>query len=172
AHLGAVSLPAPDLRARARRPRRKVPAGDRRAGRSHPLPKGSARVRKGAVPADRKEGRVSGHRRHGPLRGCAGEDRVEPRGHLPPSGKGEGRLTKSAYAASFLEGSLGLVSGSLSPDAVPADFVDELTSVMRGAPPKDPTAPSLEAKTLKFLVELERSSLEEKDFFVRKARWP
>jgi len=81
-------------------------------------------------------------------------------------------LTKSAYAASFLEGSLGLVSGSLSPDAVPADFVDELTSVMRGAPPKDPTAPSLEAKTLKFLVELERSSLEEKDFFVRKARWP
>src|SRR5208282_1640637 len=124
AHLGAVSLPAPDLRARARRPRRKVPAGDRRAGRPHPLPKGSARVREGAVPADRKEGRVSGHRRHGLLRGGSGEDRVEPRGHLPPRGKeGEGRLTKSAYAASFLEGSLGLASGSLSPDAVPADFV-------------------------------------------------
>ena len=78
----------------------------------------------------------------------------------------------SAYAADFLEGSLGLASGSLRPGDVPGDLVDELASVMRGSPPKDTTTPSLEARVLEFLAALERSAIEEEGFFVRKARWP
>jgi hypothetical protein len=79
---------------------------------------------------------------------------------------------ESAYVAGFLEESLGLASGSLRPGDVPGGLVDELASVMRGAPPNDSTTPSLEAKIMKLLEALERSALEEKGFFVRKARWP
>jgi len=79
---------------------------------------------------------------------------------------------EQAYAAGFLEGSLGLASGSLLPADVPRDLVDELASVMRGSPPKDSTSPSLEARVMEFLAALERSGIEEKGFFVRKARWP
>jgi len=79
---------------------------------------------------------------------------------------------ESAYAAGFLEGSLGLASGSLRSGDVPGDLVDELTSVLRGVPPKDSTAPSLEARIMEFLAALERSALEDEGFFVRKARWP
>jgi hypothetical protein len=79
---------------------------------------------------------------------------------------------ETAYVTGFLEGSLGLVSGSLHPEQVPGDLVDELTSVMRGVPLDDSSTPSLEARTIEFLVWLERSSLEREGFFVRKARWP
>jgi hypothetical protein len=79
---------------------------------------------------------------------------------------------RSEYAASFLEGSLGLPSRALSPEEVPRDLVDELASVMRGAPPIDSTTPSLEARIQRFLAELEKSALEEDGYFVRKARWP
>jgi len=79
---------------------------------------------------------------------------------------------ESGYVSGFLEGSLGLASGSLRPGDVPRDLLDELTSVLRGAPPKDSATPSLETRIMEFLAALERSSLEEKGFFVRKARWP
>jgi hypothetical protein len=79
---------------------------------------------------------------------------------------------EKAYAAGFLEGSLGLVSGSLRPEDVPGDLVDELASVLRGAPPDDSAVPSIDAHVMEFLASLERSSLEERGFFVRKARWP
>jgi hypothetical protein len=80
---------------------------------------------------------------------------------------------EKAYAAGFLEGSLGLADGSLPPGDLPRDLVDELASVLRGTPPKDSTSPSLEARVMEFLSELERSALEGEDgFFVRKARWP
>jgi hypothetical protein len=79
---------------------------------------------------------------------------------------------EKAYAAGFLQGSLGLASGSLPPEDVPGDLVDELASVLRGTPPKDSTSPSLEARVMEFLSELERSAIEERGFFVRKARWP
>jgi hypothetical protein len=79
---------------------------------------------------------------------------------------------ESLYAAGFIEGSLGLPSGWLSPDRVPRDLVDELASVLRGSPPADRGSPSLEAKLMAFGRELERSALEERGFFVRKARWP
>ena len=78
----------------------------------------------------------------------------------------------AGYAACFLESSLGLVSGSLRPEAVPGDLVDELSSVMRGSPPKDSRAPSLEGRAMELLQELERTALESEGFFVRKARWP
>ena len=78
----------------------------------------------------------------------------------------------AVYAASFVEGSLGLPSGSLSPDDVPGDFVDELALVLRGAPPRDSSTPSLEQRVMELLATLERAALEEKGFFVRKARWP
>lgn len=78
----------------------------------------------------------------------------------------------AVYAASFLEGSLGLSSGSLSPDDVPGDLVDELALVMRGAPPRDSSTPSLESKIMELLATLESSALEERGFFVRKSRWP
>jgi hypothetical protein len=79
---------------------------------------------------------------------------------------------REAYAAGFLEGSLGLASGSLRPEDVPGDLVDQLASVVRGSPPEDSATPSLEARVMGFLSELERSALEDKGFFVRKARWP
>ena len=80
--------------------------------------------------------------------------------------------SEKAYTAGFLEGSLGLASGSLRPGDVPGSLVDELTSAMRGSPPQDSTTPSLEARVMEFLSGLERSALEEEGFFVRKARWP
>ncbi|HUI00815.1 MAG TPA: hypothetical protein VLU99_01115 [Nitrososphaerales archaeon] len=79
---------------------------------------------------------------------------------------------ESSYAASFLEGSLGLEQGSLGPGAVPSALAGEIASVMRGAPPKDSTTPSLEVAIRAFLSELEKSALEENGFIVRKARWP
>jgi hypothetical protein len=78
----------------------------------------------------------------------------------------------SAYAAEFLEGSLGLASKSLRPEDVPLELVDELTSVLRGVARKDWGTPSLEVRIKEFLAGLERSSLENEGFFVRKARWP
>jgi hypothetical protein len=78
----------------------------------------------------------------------------------------------AVYAASFVEGSLGLPSGSLSTDDVPGDLVDELALVLRGAPPRDSSTPSLESRVMNLLASLERAALEEKGFFVRKARWP
>ncbi len=79
---------------------------------------------------------------------------------------------RTVYAAGFLEGSLGLASGCLRPEDVPADLVDELCSVLGGTPPKDSATPSLEYRVMEFLAELERSSVERDGFFVRKARWP
>jgi hypothetical protein len=77
-----------------------------------------------------------------------------------------------SYVLNFVEGSLGLVSGSLKPEVVPAEFVDEMSAVMRGSPPKDSTRPSVETRVKHFLALLERSALEETGFFVRKSRWP
>lgn len=79
---------------------------------------------------------------------------------------------QTAYAAGFLEGSLGLASGSLRPEDVPGDLVHELCSVLRGTPPSDSATPSLESRVMEFLAALERSSVERGGFFVRKARWP
>jgi len=79
---------------------------------------------------------------------------------------------ESAYAAGFLEGSLGLAAGSLLPEDVPGDLLDELASVMRGVPLDDSSTPSLETRIMEFLGWLERSALERQGFFVRKARWP
>jgi len=79
---------------------------------------------------------------------------------------------EAVYAASFLEGSLGLASGSLDPEDVPRALVDEIASVLRGAPPKDTTAPSLDVRIMGLLSSLERSAIQERGFFVRKARWP
>ncbi len=81
-------------------------------------------------------------------------------------------LRESAYSAFFLEGSLGLPSGSLRPEDVPAGLVEELSSVLRGTPPKDAATPSLDAHVMSFLASLERSAIKENGFFVRKARWP
>jgi len=79
---------------------------------------------------------------------------------------------QAAYAAGFLEGSLGLAPGSLRAEDVPSDFVAELSSVLRGTPPKDSATPSLETQVMEILAEMERSSVERDGFFVRKARWP
>jgi hypothetical protein len=79
---------------------------------------------------------------------------------------------ESSYAATFLEGSLGLASGSLRPDNVPGDLVEELTSALRGTQPSDSSTPSLEVRIMGFLAALERSALEEEGFLIRKARWP
>jgi hypothetical protein len=79
---------------------------------------------------------------------------------------------QAVYVAGFLEGSLGLAAGALRPEDVPAYLVDELSSVLRGTPPRDSATPSLESKVMGFLAELERSSVERDGFFVRKARWP
>ena len=79
---------------------------------------------------------------------------------------------ETAYAASFVEGSLGLAAGSLRPGDVPGDLVDGLASVMRGVPLEDTSTPSLEARIMELLAGLERSALERDGFFVRKARWP
>jgi hypothetical protein len=79
---------------------------------------------------------------------------------------------RSAYAASFMEQSLGLASGSLRAEDVPRDLVDELASVMRGATPRDSKTPSLEFRIQGLLAQLERSAIEEEGYFVRKARWP
>ena len=79
---------------------------------------------------------------------------------------------REEYAARFIEGSLGLPSGSLSHDDVPSDLCDELTSVLRGTPPGDTTSPSIEASILSFLRVLELESIEKSGYFVRKARWP
>lgn len=79
---------------------------------------------------------------------------------------------QAAYVASFIEGSLGLAAGSLLPERVPGDLAEELTSVMRGSPPRDPTSPSLESRIRGLLPDLEREALEEDGYFVRKARWP
>jgi len=78
----------------------------------------------------------------------------------------------AVYVAGFVEGSLGLPHGSLSPGDVPGDLVDELALVLRGAPPSDSSIPSLESKIIEFLASLERSALEERGYLVRKARWP
>lgn len=76
------------------------------------------------------------------------------------------------YAANFLESSLGLVSGQVRARDVPKALLEELTTVLRGGAPEDPRRPSLEARIRDFLLELESSALEERGFFVRKARWP
>jgi hypothetical protein len=80
--------------------------------------------------------------------------------------------TQTSYAAGFLEESLGLAWGSLDPEDVPGELVDELSAVLRGAPPADSTTPSLESLVMDFLATLERSSIKRDGFFVRKARWP
>ena len=80
--------------------------------------------------------------------------------------------TTSAYATRFIEGSLGLVSGSLRQGDVPPALVDELTAVMRGASPSDSSTPSLERQISDLLGRLERKALEDDGYFVRKARWP
>jgi hypothetical protein len=78
----------------------------------------------------------------------------------------------ASYALAFLEDSLGLMSGSLKKEAVPRDLVDQLGSVMRGSLPKDSAAPSLEVGIKAFLGQVERSSIEDRGYFIRKARWP
>jgi peptidoglycan/xylan/chitin deacetylase (PgdA/CDA1 family) len=83
------------------------------------------------------------------------------------------KLRKQAsYVLNFLEGSLGLAHGSLEAGAVPGDLVDELSAVMGGSSPNESASPSLEAKIMAMLEEVEKSSIEEDGFFVRKARWP
>ncbi len=79
---------------------------------------------------------------------------------------------ESGYVLNFVEGSLGLVSGSLKPEAVPRDLVEDLVDVMRGSPPNDSTTPSLETRISTLLKQVEKSAIEEEGFFVRKARWP
>jgi len=79
---------------------------------------------------------------------------------------------ESSYVQKLVEGSLGLVPGSLRPEAVPPDLVEEISSVMRGIPPKDPTVPSLETRVNSLLKEVEKSAIKEEGFFIRKARWP
>jgi hypothetical protein len=79
---------------------------------------------------------------------------------------------ESKYAAAFLEESLGLASGSLLPEGVPDDLIDELTSVVRGAPLRESSTPSVEVRIMRFLADLERASVEKSGYFVRKARWP
>ncbi len=76
------------------------------------------------------------------------------------------------YVLDFLEGSLGLVSGSLRADMVSRDLIADICSVMRGSQPEDPSTPSLEVRILGLLAEIERDSLDTRRFFVRKARWP
>jgi hypothetical protein len=79
---------------------------------------------------------------------------------------------RSSYVLNFVEGSLGLVSGSLKPEAVPQELVEEVGAVMRGSPPKDSTLPSLEMRIFALLEQVEKSSIKEEGFFIRKARWP
>jgi len=78
----------------------------------------------------------------------------------------------SDYVVGFLEGNLGLASGSLRHEVIPRDLADELTSVLQGAPSRDPSSPSIELRIKQFLAELEITALEEAGFFVRKSRWP
>lgn len=76
------------------------------------------------------------------------------------------------YALGLIEGSLGLVSGSLKEELVPRDLVAELCAVMRGSPLEDQDTPSLEARIHALLGEVEKDSLDSNGYFVRKARWP
>ena len=79
-----------------------------------------------------------------------------------------------AYVASLLEENLGLVSGSLDAEAVPAELVDEVCSTLtRCAGREDEVeSPFLEKQFLSFLSDLESSELEARGYFVRKALWP
>jgi len=76
------------------------------------------------------------------------------------------------YSLGFIEGSLGLVSGSLKEESVPHELVAELCSVLRGSHSKDSESPSLERAIMDLLPEIEKESLESYGFFARKARWP
>jgi hypothetical protein len=76
------------------------------------------------------------------------------------------------YALGMLEGSMGLVAGSLREELVPRDLVADLCSAMRGSHPTDDTTPSLEVRIKQLLDKVERDSLDSHGYFVRKARWP
>ncbi len=78
----------------------------------------------------------------------------------------------TSYALAFLEGSLGLVSGSLREEVVPKELVADLCSVMRGASAEDTETPSLETRIRDVLTEAEKDAIESRGYFVRKARWP
>ncbi len=67
---------------------------------------------------------------------------------------------------------MGLAKDSLDPADVHAGFVDELSAAMRGSPDSAAAQPALEGEVAKALEAIERRSLEEMGWFVRKARWP
>jgi hypothetical protein len=77
-----------------------------------------------------------------------------------------------AYATALAENSLGLVEGSLGPEALPEGLVAAVTAAVRGQAVQDDGAPILEKQMLSLLATVRESSLSEDGFFVRKARWP
>jgi hypothetical protein len=78
----------------------------------------------------------------------------------------------SAYAALFLEESLGLAQGTLRGDGVPRELAEMLADSVRGSESSASPEPFLEQRVLRFLEELEQTLLDRDGFLLRKARWP
>lgn len=76
------------------------------------------------------------------------------------------------YVLGFLEGSLGLVAGSLRAELVPPALISDLCAAMRGAASAGTPEPRLEERVSELLRDVESDSLDARGFFVRKARWP
>lgn len=77
-----------------------------------------------------------------------------------------------SYAASFVTKSLGLIEGSLLPQDLPSQLVDDICSATRGLSSKDETEPYIEKQLTSFSVGLQESDLERYGVHLRKARWP
>ncbi|MDA4131573.1 MAG: hypothetical protein OK454_00410, partial [Thaumarchaeota archaeon] len=77
-----------------------------------------------------------------------------------------------AYVSSMVEESLGLMSGQLDRHPLSQDFVDHVSSMIRGGPSEDISRPVLEDRMVLMLAQVRDAALKEDGFFVRKARWP
>jgi hypothetical protein len=65
-----------------------------------------------------------------------------------------------AYATALAENSLGLVEGSLGPEALPEGLVAAVTAAVRGQAVQDDGAPILEKQMLSLLATVRESSFE------------
>ncbi len=67
---------------------------------------------------------------------------------------------------------MGLADNTLDPESLPLNIVEGVASTMRGTPSRGVDEPFLEQLLSSFLREIERTEVERRGFFVRKARWP
>ncbi len=77
-----------------------------------------------------------------------------------------------SYSAALVEENVGLPRGDLDPASIPGETVDMVRDYLRGSASGDSSAPLLEQSIARLLSETMTRSLEERGYFVRKARWP